>query len=74
MTDWQIIEAAQADTIDEALAPLMQRHGIQSGDVAAQCFSDIDDGIWEQMHGSERIAKLEEWLAVEAAIEPELFA
>ena len=64
ITDQQLRAAAQLNNVDSACAMLQHIAGITHGDVAAQCFSDMN-WVWEEESVETRERKLRLWLLAE---------
>ena len=62
-----IADAVCKDDLDEAIAPLQRIAGIKYGDVAAQVFSDIDNGDWAKLNANRRTIRVLQWLETERA-------
>ena len=65
ITAADIARAAENPDMYEALAPLAIISQVESGDVAAQVFSNMDEGEWRAASVAEREAKIREWISVE---------
>ena len=63
ITEADIDAAAKIDDVDEALAGLMAKAGITTGDVAGVVFSD--DFPWAEVAYGSRVGKLREWIKTE---------
>jgi len=59
-----LVAALRADTLDAALAPIIQAFGVP-GDCAAHMFSGLGDDEWSRLSYRERRAWLQRWLEFE---------
>lgn len=62
ITEEDIAKAAKIDDPDEALATMMKKAGITTGDVAGVVFSDFP---WEEVAYGSRVGKIREWIETE---------
>ena len=65
ITDADIARAAANPDMNEALAPLAIISQVDSGDVAAQVFSNMSEDEWRAASVAEREAKIRDWIRVE---------
>jgi len=65
ITDADIAKAAANPDQNAALADLQDIAQIESGDVAAQVFSDMDEDEWRSASVAEREEKVRDWLRIE---------
>jgi hypothetical protein len=65
ITDADIARAAANPDMNEALAPLAIISQVDSGDVAAQVFSNMNEDEWRAASVAEREAKIRDWIRVE---------